>query len=365
MFRKMYSSEFYSRLQIESLKLWQSLEKEHSVQLLSENGLLFYGEEDTGETVEGSIPGAMEVMDKLKIPYDYVNAQDISSRWPATPQPGNVGCFEKTAGSCKADVTVDLFMRESRKRGAQVMENTAVLGMRDVLLPGGRRGMELRLSNGEVVLTEKVVMAAGAWTNSLLSLIGERLDLQITSVCWGHWRVDPTLAPRYPQWFCFRKERPEALDGGLYYGFPVEREGEAVIKVGIDYTPPGAEFNPPSMDQFCYTPNPQVVHNIDTFLRENWRGIGECLGCVTSPYTMTRDQNFVLDRLPGRHNLVVFTGGSGRAFKFTPLLGRCLADLVLEKEPSVDISLFSAARPAVMNKQPPSQSITTSILSRL
>lgn len=41
----------------------------------------------------------------------------------------------------------------------------------------------------------------------------------------------------------------------------------------------------------------------------------------SSPYTMTTDNYFVLDTLPGMEHVAVFTGGSGRAFKFAPLIG--------------------------------------------
>ena len=41
--------------------MWRELEQESGEKLLDMNGLLFYGKSDTGETVEGSIPGAQKV----------------------------------------------------------------------------------------------------------------------------------------------------------------------------------------------------------------------------------------------------------------------------------------------------------------
>jgi len=46
----MYSQEYFSRMQTAALELWDQLEKESGVQLLTPNGLLFYGETDTGVT---------------------------------------------------------------------------------------------------------------------------------------------------------------------------------------------------------------------------------------------------------------------------------------------------------------------------
>merc|ERR1711892_647646 len=68
MYRKMYSSEFFSKMQSKALDRWNDVEKESGETLLQENGLLFYGE-DTGETVEGSVLGAKEVMENLGLPH--------------------------------------------------------------------------------------------------------------------------------------------------------------------------------------------------------------------------------------------------------------------------------------------------------
>jgi hypothetical protein len=54
MYRELYSSEYCSVMQTEALKLWHELEKESGHQLLKRHGLLFYGDTDTGDTVQAS-----------------------------------------------------------------------------------------------------------------------------------------------------------------------------------------------------------------------------------------------------------------------------------------------------------------------
>jgi len=54
MYRELYSSEYSSVMQTEALKLWHELEQESGQQLLKRHGLLFYGDIDTGETVQAS-----------------------------------------------------------------------------------------------------------------------------------------------------------------------------------------------------------------------------------------------------------------------------------------------------------------------
>ena len=54
MYRQMYSDPYFSRMQARALPLWHQLEAEAGVTLLSEHGLLFYGEANTG--THGSNP---------------------------------------------------------------------------------------------------------------------------------------------------------------------------------------------------------------------------------------------------------------------------------------------------------------------
>lgn len=105
MYRKMYSSEFFSKMQAKALDRWADLEKKTGTKLLQENGLLFYGE-DTGETVEGSVAGAKHVMEKLNLPHTfYATGDEIADAYPALEscrgKPYS-GIYEETAGHIRA-----------------------------------------------------------------------------------------------------------------------------------------------------------------------------------------------------------------------------------------------------------------------
>jgi glycine/D-amino acid oxidase-like deaminating enzyme len=105
MYRKMYSSEFFSKMQAKALDRWADVEKISGEKLLQENGLLFYGA-DTGETVEGSVLGAKEVMDKLNLPHTfYATGDEIAEAYPALAgckgKPYS-GVCEETAGHIRA-----------------------------------------------------------------------------------------------------------------------------------------------------------------------------------------------------------------------------------------------------------------------
>ena len=61
-------------------------------------------------------------------------------------------------------------------------------------------------------------------------------------------------------------------------------------------------------------------------------------------YTMSRDEHFAVDRHPEHPNVAFAAGLSGHGFKFTPVLGRALADLALDGSTSLPIDFLSLKR---------------------
>jgi sarcosine oxidase/L-pipecolate oxidase len=45
-------------------------------------------------------------------------------------------------------------------------------------------------------------------------------------------------------------------------------------------------------------------------------------------YTDTFDNRFVIDRVPETEGLIVATGGSGHAFKYLPIIGEWIVDII-------------------------------------
>src|SRR5205807_2350178 len=71
---------------------------------------------------------------------------------------------------------------------------------------------------------------------------------------------------------------------------------------------------------------------------------GALLAAQTCRYTMTPDGDFILDRLPGAPAVIVASPCSGHGFKFAPVVGEIVADLVARGATRHDISRFRLAR---------------------
>jgi N-methyl-L-tryptophan oxidase len=64
-------------------------------------------------------------------------------------------------------------------------------------------------------------------------------------------------------------------------------------------------------------------------------------GCY---YTMTPDENFIVDRLPDTPSVVVVAGLSGHGFKFTSVLGELASQLALDQTPTLGIDFLRLQR---------------------
>ena len=65
-------------------------------------------------------------------------------------------------------------------------------------------------------------------------------------------------------------------------------------------------------------------------------------------YTMSPDGHFVVDRHPGIANVVFAAGLSGHGFKFAPVLGKALSEMIVDGKSSVPLEFFRVDRPPLV-----------------
>ena len=340
MYREMYSDPILCKLAKESNRIWEEQELISNYPLRKEHGLLFYGESWDEETIEGSIPGAKKVMDEQKIPYEYLSSQKISDRFPIKPKDHFIGLFEPSAGAILSDRAIANWIQIIKKNGNKIFEDCKIENIDE-------KNNSIEINGNYSVSYDQLIVASGMWSNELLEPLGLKLDIKIWPMLWAHYLVDENFVDKYPQWFCFQKIRND--DGGLYYGFPVlsrNKDNIPRIKVGIDWAPQNLICNDrKAMAKPFMEP---LIKLLDNFIFNNLDGVVSCDETFVSPYTMTNDVNFILDK--PKSNITVFSGGSGQSFKFAPLIGKCLAEKALNKDCSFDISCWEINRVLLSNK---------------
>jgi glycine/D-amino acid oxidase-like deaminating enzyme len=165
-----------------------------------------------------------------------------------------------------------------------------------------------------------VVVAAGAWTPVLVPHLAALLAPVGQPVF--HFRPASAVLFSWPRMVTWTGD----VRTTGWYGFAAN--GQGVVKIanhgaGVPVDPRGPRQVPGGAEQ-----------RFRAFLRDAMPALADaplsyqrlCLYCDTP------DGDFLIDRDPERPDLVVATGGSGHAFKFAPMLGGIIADVVEDRE---------------------------------
>jgi sarcosine oxidase len=134
---------------------------------------------------------------------------------------------------------------------------------------------------------------------------------------------------------------PVLIEWGLEDWYMVPPVGGAVgVKVGLHVA---GRLVDPSDGPFPV--DPELEHVYAAHVRRHLPGADPApVRTETCLYTMTSDEDFVIDRVGP---LVLFGGCSGHGFKFGPVIGEILADLATGRDPGIPKQRFSALRPAL------------------
>jgi sarcosine oxidase subunit beta len=225
-----------------------------------------------------------------------------------------VGCYEPDMGYCDPLFVAGGLAAAAERGGATLRFGCAV---RTIAADGA--GYRLELEHGGSILVETCVVAAGAWSNELVSSLGGAVPLTLRRGQVGRYRPPAAFGRPGPIVSDHVHElwmRPDGSDGHYLVG---GRGGRPDDELAVPETAVrGADAD-----------------RLADFERElAWRLPGTrggiWRGSWASFYDFTPDGDPVVDRVPGRPQLIVATGGSGHAFKLAPALGLGAAELICD-----------------------------------
>ena len=290
-FRFAYYEPKYVRMAQEALPLWRELEDDAGEALLDTTGAVDHGR-------PASIDAMADAMAACDAPFERLAPEEAAARWPAMRFEGHV-LFHPDGGRCRADATVAALQRRAADHGAHVQFGAKA---------------ELRVVDdavhvdaaGETWSARVAVVTAGAWITKVLG--AKAPNVTVTQEQVQHFT--PKIEQEWPS-FIHHRER-------WIYGLFTPGEGVKVDE----------HFAGPVID-----PDQRVPRNLDhdramvRYVEEWMPGLdptplhkAECL------YTTTPDESFVLER---HGPVVIGSPCSGHGFKFTPVIGRQLADLAM------------------------------------
>ncbi len=327
--RLSYHNQAYTSLAPHTYEAWSEVENESGIQLVFKTGGLDLESVEDEPTYINEYAGAMAA---AKIPYEELTANDIMDRFPQFTLDGSVlGLYQPEGGFVDAGKANALHVALARSRGATVLDETPVYGVRAAC-----DGVEVETAAG-TFSAAKLIVAAGAWTNRVLGHLGYSIPITCTQEQVTYFRT-PHLrefAPdRFPVWI---------WHGGpdySFYGLPVY--GAPGTKAGQDV---GGDVV--TADSRTFEANPRILATLRGFLgRYIPRSVGPELYTKTCLYDMPPDREFVLGAVPGMPQVTFFCG-AGHAFKFAGLVGKILSELALEGHTRYQIEAFRPDRQAL------------------
>lgn len=301
--RRAYGETFYTRLSGRAFELWRELEDDSGTRLLRILGGLDFG---SGRDVRAVAAGLAEV----GADHEVLSAAEAEAKWPGMRFDGEV-VYHAEAGTLDPDRTVTAMLDGARRRGAQVSHGAPVRSVRP-----DADSAQVELADGSTLTARVVVVAAGAWAESLLAGLVTLPTLRVTQQQYFHFpRLEPAAAP-WPSVI-------HQADGHGWYNLAGGRDGGA----GDDRKVAEHDFGKrTSGDGRDGVVDPESRARVIEYVRRWLPGLdprpsseGTCL------YTTTPSEDFIVDRVGP---LVVCSPCSGHGAKFAPLIGELCAGLV-------------------------------------
>ncbi|KLJ13433.1 hypothetical protein EMPG_11623 [Blastomyces silverae] len=260
------------------------------------------------------------------------------------------GLFDSIGGFVYADKACRFALHKAERLGVKLVLGDPQ-GVFQRFEESGGRVTGIETADGLIHPAAATIIACGGWTPDILPEMDGLCETTAGSLAFIQIPKESPLLHKYsPDRFPVWQYKTWGGPEGNMYGFPVDEHGCMKLGYrGTKYTHPKVrrggqarstpitKWTSPSINGVPTLSIRMLRRFLDTYmpeLREHGIGISGTRLCW---YTDSFDNQFVIDHVPQRPGVVVATGGSGHAFKFLPVIGRFVADVVEGSKASQDM----------------------------
>jgi sarcosine oxidase len=312
----------YVPLLLRAYELWEKLAADSQRGVYRITGGLFIGPPDC-VTVAGSLRASRQ----WDLPHQVLDAAEIAARFPNfTPQPGDIALYEPMSGFARPELTVRAHLELAENLGATLQFGEPVLDWDQTAA-----GVRVTTCRGSYA-GEQLVVCPGPWAPQVLDQFPITVERAVM-----YW-LDPMGGVSDVQDHPIFIE--ENASGVQLYGFPAIDGPRGGVKFA--FVRKGMPCTPDTIDRVVHA---QEISELTARVAELLPALaGRCLRAATCMYSNTPDRHFVIARHPRCADVTVACGFSGHGFKFVPVVGEILADLVIDRATDHPISLFDPQR---------------------
>lgn len=303
---------------------WRELERAAGEQLLYVTGGV-----DAGTPDSRTIRGSLESIRQHDLPHEVLSASELHGRFPGYQLPDDMqAVYQPDAGFVASERAIVAHVRQAHINGAEIHGNEPV-----VKWAADGDGVKVHTPKA-TYRAKQLVIAAGAWVGKFVPQYAPHFVPERQVLMWSQ--------PKHPEFFALGNFPIFVLEGpeGRFYGFP--EFGIPGFKIGR-YHHLGEVVDPDNFNREGFAPQDEAV--LRAGIRRYFPDAdGPTLSLATCMFTNTRDEHFVIDRLPGVPQILLVSPCSGHGYKFASVMGEIVADLVLDGGTHFDLSMFALGR---------------------
>ncbi len=308
--RHSYADARYARLMPAAFRAWRELEADAGESLYIRTGGVSFS--PPGTDYAGRVAASLR---ELGVPHWRTSGREWSRRRTAFQLPdGYDVVFEPDAGMLRASRALEVQIDLARQKGrgeTRIVEHSPV---RQMDLSGPR---PVVITDTSRWIADRLIVSAGAWVTRLLPELS--VPLQVTRQQVIYVRPSdpaPFRLGRFPV-FIYKG----AVEGDSFYGMP------EFLGLGVKVARHAGPEIDPDVEDACVGEEYRSI--VRHFLTGHIPMLADAPIDMTEVclYTVAPDEQFQVDFLPGRSDVIVASPCSGHGFKFSCLIGKILADL--------------------------------------
>jgi sarcosine oxidase len=323
--RYAYTQPTYVEMAKHAYPLWREVEQDTGKSLVVITGGLTWGKPDNPD-----VQATKRSLELSGVAHEWLNPAQVAERYPqfALP-PDEMAVYQADAGFVRATESVLTHALAAQKMGAKLLTETPV-----IQIDLSKDGVSVKTAT-ETFSAGHLVLTAGPWAGKVLGKMGLSLPLQPTREILTFFATEqPELftPERCPSWIYHGDEK-------IYYGI-CNADGVSGFKAAQH-----GRHEPTDPDMIDRVTEQSYVDEIRAFLGKYIpKGAGELLKTYVCMYTMTPDEDFIIDRHPDYPHVAIGAGFSGHGFKFATLIGKMLGGLATGRTDFFYDDLFRLTR---------------------
>jgi len=342
----------YVELNDRAIEIWHEWNNKWGEELYHEVGLLVLSRE---EMKKGSFAhdsySTLSSLPERGYKMERLNADTLRKKFPRWNHKDATtiyqdGYINNKAGWAESHRVLEKLVEEARQMGIRLLEGS----MESLITSNNEKGktkvLGVRLTNGRELRGDYTLVAAGAWTPSLLPQLHDILTPSGQTVF--HFRPSPSVLKSFEANH-FPVVVADIQKTG-FYAFPAHPK-ENCIKVGTHtdgYSFKGKLITKETLEKTMRGAFPQEEKIFREWLKESLPELkdAEIIFTRMCLYCDSFDGDFLIDHDPDREGLVVASGDSGHGFKFAPVIGAIISD-ILERKPNKYSHKFVWRKPKI------------------